>query len=116
MSREEDFESKKHLTKHLTIGRAGVLEEATRVNSWPELDWLSWKLYLARTLTPEMVTPGGLKTIREASNKYAKAYGSFSFGVKHKIKASWKYILPIVAVVGIVMALYFMGYIGGGAR
>lgn len=111
MVREEDFQSKAHVTRHLTLGRYGRIEEATRVNSWPELDWLNWKLFLADTLKPEMVTPSGLKTISDASNKYAKAYGSFGFGMKKKLKANWKLILPIVAVVGIVLVLYFMGII-----
>lgn len=109
--REEDFQSKAHVTRHLTLGRYGKIEEATRVNSWAELDWLNWKLFLANTLVPDMVTPSGLKTIADASNKYAKAYGSFGFGMKRKIKNSWWLIMPIAAVVGIVMVLYLMGVI-----
>ena len=64
---EENFESKRHVTKHLTLNRYGRTEEATRVNSWPEQDYLSWKLFLARTLTPDNVTPQSLKTICDAS-------------------------------------------------
>lgn len=110
--REEDFQSKAHVTRHLTLDRFGRIEEATRVNSWPEQDYLAWKMFLADTLQPDMVTPSGLKTISDASRKYLKAYGSYGFGVKATLKASWRYALPIVAVVGVVMALYFLGYIG----
>lgn len=110
---EEDFESKKHITKHLTLGRYGITEEATRVNSWPEQDYLSWKLFLARTLTPENVTPASLKTICEASDKYRKAYKSYKFGIVQGIKSSWLWI-AIGAVIGIVLLLYFTGNIRMG--
>ncbi len=107
---EADFESKKHITKHLTLNRYGRTEEATRVNSWPEQDYLAWKLFLARTLTPENVTPQSLKTICDASEKYRKAYGSFKFGFVQGIKSSWL-IIAIGGVIGFVVLLYFMGYI-----
>lgn len=108
---EEDFESKKHITKHLTLGRFGLTEEATRVNSWPEQDFLSWKLFLARNLTPDNVTPASLKTICDASEKYRKAYKSYKFGIVQGIKASWLFI-TVAGMVGFIVMLYFMGYIG----
>lgn len=109
---EEDFESKRHITKHLTLDRYGRTEEATRVNSWPEQDYLSWKLFLARTLTPENVTPVSLKTICDASDKYRKAYKSYKFGIIQGIKATWVYVL-VAAVIGIVLMLYFTGSLPG---
>ena len=108
MSGEENFESKKHVTKHLTLGRFGHTEEATRVNSWPEQDYLSWKLFLARNLRPDNVTPRSLKTICEASDKYRKAYRSYKFGIVQGIKAGWMYAL-IAAVIAIVLILFFTG-------
>ena len=110
MTTEKDFSSKEHLTKHLTLGRFGVLEEATRVNSWAEQDFLEWKLYLARTLTPSRVTPQILKTITESA-KYRKAYGSYSFGVVGVVKSKWLFIV-IAAAIGIVVVLYMMGFLG----
>jgi hypothetical protein len=107
---EENFESKQHVTKHLTLGRFGMTEEATRVNSWPEQDYLSWKLFLARTLTPENVTPESLKTICLASDKYRKAYKSYKFGIIQGVKSSWL-LIAVGAVVGLVLLLYFTGYI-----
>lgn len=106
---EEGFESKGHITKHLTLNRYGRTEEATRVNSWPEQDWLLWELFLGRTLTPENVTPQTLKTICDAE-KYRHAYKSYKFGLVQGLKASWL-IIAIGAVVGIVLLLYFTGYI-----
>ena len=108
MSGEESFESKKHITKHLTLNRFGQTEEATRVNSWQEQDFLSWKLFLARNLTPDNVTPQSLKTICDASEKYRKAYRSYKFGIVQGIKAGWMYAL-IAAVIAIVLILFFTG-------
>lgn len=107
---EEDFESKRHITKHLTLNRYGQTEEATRVNSWPEQDYLSWKLFLARTLTPENVTPLSLKTICDASEKYRNAYKSYKFGVVQGIKSKWVVIM-IVGIVAAVVLLYITGFI-----
>jgi len=107
---EEDFESKKHVTRHLTLGRFGRTEEATRINSWPEQDYLHWKLFLARTLTPENVTPDVLETIYKAGEKYRKTYGSYRFGIIQGIKSSWVFIM-IAAIIGLVLLLYFSGYI-----
>jgi len=107
---EDDFDSKKHVTRHLTLGRFGKTEEATRVNSWPEQDYLSWKLFLARTLTPDNVTPASLKTICDASDKYRKAYKSYKFGIIQGIKSSWMIIL-IGGIVFTVVMLYFAGII-----
>ena len=109
---EEDFESKKHVTRHLTLGRYGRTEEATRVNSWEEQDYLSWKLFKARTLTPENVTPRTLKTICDASDKYRRNFKSYRFGIVKGMKPSWL-IIGIIAVVGMVLFLYMSGNFGG---
>ena len=109
---EEDFESKKHVTRHLTLGRFGRTEEATRVNSWEEQDYLSWKLFKARTLTPENVTPRTLKTICDASDKYRRTVKSYSFGIATGVKPKWV-ILGMILVVGIVIMLYMTGNLGG---
>lgn len=108
---EEDFESKKHVTRHLTLGRFGRTEEATRVNSWPEQDFLHWELFLARTLTPENVTPDVLETIYVAAEKYRKAYGSYSFGMIKGVKSIW-IILLIVGIVGVVLYLLMTHRLG----
>jgi hypothetical protein len=108
---EEDFESKKHITKHLTLGRFGKTEEATRVNSWAEQDYLSFKLFLARTLTPENVTPTTLKTICDASIKYTKAYKSYKFGVIAGVKPKWV-VVAVIAVVAVFLLMYFSGMLG----
>jgi hypothetical protein len=47
---EQDFRSKEHVTRHMTLNRYGKTEEATDVDSWPEQDYLSAKLFKARTL------------------------------------------------------------------
>ena len=109
---EENFESKRHITKHLTLNRYGRTEEATRVNSWPEQDYLAWKLFLARTLTPQNVTPQSLKTICDASEKYRKAYKSYPFGIIKTVKSSWFFIMAGVIAM-IVILLYFTGNLGG---
>ena len=109
---EDNFESKRHITKHLTLNRYGRTEEATRVNSWPEQDYLAWKLFLARTLTPQNVTPQSLKTICDASEKYRKAYKSYPFGIIKGMKSSWFFIMAGVIAM-IVILLYFTGNIGG---
>ena len=109
---EENFESKRHITKHLTLNRYGRTEEATRVNSWPEQDYLAWKLFLARTLTPQNVTPQSLKTICDASEKYRKAYKSYPFSIIKTVKSSWFFIMAgVIAMV--VILLYFTGNLGG---
>lgn len=107
---EDDFESKKHVTRHLTLNRFGQTDEATRVNSWPEQDYLSWKLYLAETLTPDNTTPQVIKTICDAAEKYRKAYKSYKFGIVQGIKSSWLFI-AIGGVIGLVLLLYFTGFI-----
>ena len=109
---EENFESKRHVTKHLTLNRYGRTEEATRVNSWPEQDYLSWKLFLARTLTPDNVTPQSLKTICDASEKYRKAYKSYGFGLVKGVKSGWVMIM-IAVVIGTFILLYATGNLGG---
>lgn len=109
---EEDFESKKHVTRHLTLGRYGRTEEATRVNSWEEQDYLSWKLFKARTLTPENVTPRTLKTICDASDKYRRNFKSYRFGMIKRVKPSW--MLIVVVAVVVMFAFFFMtGGLGG---
>lgn len=110
---EQDFQSKAHVTKHLTLNRFGRQEEATRVNSWEENDYLNWKLFLAGTLVPDNVSPMALKTIAEAAVKYRRAYKSYRYGLPIKIKGGAWLVLPVLAVVGIIIALYFMGAIGG---
>jgi len=109
-STEEDFESKKHITKHLTLNRFGKTSEATRVNSWPEQDYLSWKLFLGETLTPDNVTPQSLKTICDASEKYRKAYKSYKFGIVQGIKSKWV-LIAVVGAIAVVLILYFTGSI-----
>lgn len=99
------------LGKHLTLNRYGYLPESTRIDSWPEQDLIGWELFLGQTLDPDMITPDALKTITDAWRKYLKAYGSYSFGVKAKLSGTVKYLLPVIAVVGVVFALYFMGYL-----
>jgi len=47
---EEEFQSKAHITKHMTGDQYNVHRERTRVNSWEEQDYLHWKEFLAKTL------------------------------------------------------------------
>lgn len=47
---EENFESRSHITKHLTGAKFDKTEERTRINSWEEQDYLNWKKFLAKTL------------------------------------------------------------------
>jgi len=47
---EEEFQSKAHITKHMTGDQYDVHRERTRVNSWEEHDYLHWKEFLAKTL------------------------------------------------------------------
>ena len=49
-AREDDFVAKGHLTKHLTGNQYDVIRERTRINSWEELDYISWKELLAHDL------------------------------------------------------------------
>ena len=58
----------------------------------------------------EWVSPFVLKMLVESSNKYKKAYKSYAFGLVGQIQAKWLYFL-ILGVVGVVMLLYFTGYI-----
>ena len=60
----------------------------------------------------DWLTPHGLKMIVDSSPKYKKAYGSFAFGVIRKIASKWVYIV-VIAVVAILVILYFTGAIGG---
>lgn len=105
---EEDFQSKQHVTKHLTLGRFGVLSEVSEVNSAEENDYLNWKMYLARTLTPDRVSPFVLRQVTDASSKYRNAYKSYAFGPFQKMKMKWIWIL-VAAIVGILLLLYFTG-------
>lgn len=50
MPSEENFESRSHITKHLTGAKFDKTEERTRVNSWEEQDYLNWKRFLHKTL------------------------------------------------------------------
>jgi len=65
-------------------------------------------------LLVEWVSPLVLKMITENS-KYKKAYKSYAFGLIHKIASKWLYLV-IVAVVAIVLVLYFTGTINFGTR
>ncbi len=108
---DEDFDAKKHLTRHLTLGRYGVLEEASEVNSPEEFDYLNWKEYLARTLDPELnVTPYILKQIVLATEKYRRAFRSVRYGTARMLQRHWA-IVFIILVIGITLFLYFTGYI-----
>lgn len=50
MATEENFESRSHITKHLTGAQFDKTAERTRINSWPEQDYLLWKSFLHKTL------------------------------------------------------------------
>lgn len=105
---EEDFQSKQHVTKHLTLGRFGVLEEVSEVNSAEENDYLNWKIYLAQTLTPERVSPFVLKMIADASIKYRNAHKSYPFGAIRRIKSKWIFLF-IGGIICIVVFLFLTG-------
>lgn len=109
---EKHFDPRAHATKHLTLGRYGVINEATRINSWPELDWIEWKQFLGMTLRTDLVTPSVLQTIVEAGNKYRKMYGSFGFGGKLRLRSKLFIIIPIVIIITVIFALYYIGYLG----
>jgi len=47
---EENFESRSHITKHLTGAKFDNTHERTRVNSWEEQDYLNWKSFVGKTL------------------------------------------------------------------
>ena len=55
---EEDFESKAHVTKHLTGKKFNDTTERTRVNSWEEQDYLNWKTFLGDTLDVDFYKSG----------------------------------------------------------
>jgi len=44
---EEEFQSKAHITKHMTGDKYDVTRERTRVNSWEEQDYINWKEFKA---------------------------------------------------------------------
>jgi hypothetical protein len=56
------------------------------------------------------VTPFILKMIVDSSNKYRRAYKSYAFGIKQAIMSRWVVVL-LLGIVGLVMLLYFTGYI-----
>ena len=58
----------------------------------------------------DKVTPFILKMIVDASSKYRKAYKSYAFGLKQKIMSKWMWLL-MLGITGIVLLLYFTGYI-----
>lgn len=105
---EEDFQSKQHVTKHMTLGRYGMLSEASEVNSAEENDWLNWKTFLAKTLTPDRVSPFVLKQVTDASTKYRKAFKSYAFGVVKTIASRW-----VLIVIGVVVAVVLMLFLTG---
>jgi hypothetical protein len=63
----------------------------------------------------EWLSPHGLKMIVDSSPKYKKAYGSFAFGLIHKIKAKWMYVL-IAGIVIFVIILYLTGAVNFGGK
>ena len=115
MRSEEDFESKQHVTKHLTLGRYGRLEEASEVNSAAEMDYLNWTIFLGKYLDPDKVSPFIFKTITDAAVKYRKAYSSYAFGIIGQIKTKWVWIL-VGSIIAIVAALYFLGFLNFGGH
>lgn len=58
----------------------------------------------------DMVSPFVLKMITDCSDKYKKAYKSYAFGLGKRIAAKWLYVL-MAGVIGVVMLMYFAGYI-----
>ena len=58
----------------------------------------------------DKISPFILKMIVDASSKYRKAYKSYAFGLKQKLMSNWVLLL-ILGIVGVVMLLYFTGYI-----
>jgi hypothetical protein len=50
MPTEGNLEPLSHITGHLTGGTWAVIEERTRVLSWPEKDYLGLKIFLGNTL------------------------------------------------------------------
>lgn len=52
--REDEFVAKGHLTKHLTGDQYNVIIERSRINSWEELDYITWKKLLADDLDVEL--------------------------------------------------------------
>ena len=58
MAAEENFESRSHITKHLTGNDFRKTSERTRVNSWPEQDYLLWKSFLYKTLAVDFYGQG----------------------------------------------------------
>lgn len=58
----------------------------------------------------DKISPFILKMIVDSSSKYRKAYKSYAFGLKQKLMSNWVLLL-ILGIVGLVMFLYFTGYI-----
>jgi hypothetical protein len=52
--REDEFVAKGHLTKHLTGDQYNIIIERSRINSWEELDYVTWKKLLADDLDVEL--------------------------------------------------------------
>lgn len=74
MTTEEDFQSKAHITKHMTGDQYNITRERTRVNSWEEQDYLSWKEFLAKTLGVDFYETGakihmGLKISKDGLSR-----------------------------------------------
>ena len=53
-ARDDNFVAKGHLTKHLTGNQFTVIRERTRINSWEELDYITWKQLLAEDLAVKL--------------------------------------------------------------
>jgi hypothetical protein len=48
--REDEFVAVGHITQHLTGGTFELIHERTRINSWEELDYVTWKMLLGADL------------------------------------------------------------------
>jgi len=58
----------------------------------------------------DWLSPHGYKMIVDSSPKYKKAFKSYAFGLIHKIKAKWVWIM-VGGIVVFVIILYITGTI-----
>jgi hypothetical protein len=49
-ARIDNFVAVGHITQHLTGGTFELIHERTRINSWEELDYVTWKMLLGADL------------------------------------------------------------------
>ena len=110
---DDDFHTKEHITKHLTGAQYNLIRERSRVNSADEQAFLNWEEFIARTLTPGLLSPQTYKTYMAGANLYRKAHGSFKFGFVQKVADKWLWLV-IGGVVIMVLVLYFSGAISFG--